>query len=269
MCSSSIMKGMILQGLDIIIFAGIAVFFILRIMGVLGQRSEEEETQDSPRKDNLIEFQRKYQQSKKKMRDAKKQGINLNEDDSEEFQQLNNIEPIAGNSNMMQGKSFEASLEALDIKPKSKMAKDLKKIADKMSDFEPTEFLQGAEQAFEMILHSYAQAERQTLKDLLSKEIYKMFDDAIKQYETSKQRLQLTVLAIQEVSFVAAQIANNEARVTVRIVSEQNSVLYDGDENIIEGDKKSREEITDIWTFSKSINSRNPNWYLAATGSEV
>jgi predicted lipid-binding transport protein (Tim44 family) len=34
---------------------------------------------------------------------------------------------------------------------------------------------------------------------------------------------------------------------------------------VIEGDPKKVREVTDIWTFSRDVASRNPNWKLVAT----
>jgi predicted lipid-binding transport protein (Tim44 family) len=34
---------------------------------------------------------------------------------------------------------------------------------------------------------------------------------------------------------------------------------------ILDGDRKSIREVTDIWTFSRDLTSRDPNWALVAT----
>ena len=262
------MKGIIVQGLDIIIFAGIAVFFILKMMGVLGQRSEGEEPNDTADKSdrNVINLTQKYQQAKKRARDAKANGEEIIDDDANDN---NGVVIQLSKAALSKDENFDMkqTLETLDIKPNSKIGKGLKKINSSIKSFEPSEFLGGAESAFEMILESYAAGDLPNLKILLTKNIYKIFSDAIKQREKDGQRLQLTVLAITEIAYVSADIVNNQANLTVKIISEQNSVLYDADDKVIEGDKKSKEVIEDFWTFSKPINESGPNWYLAATGS--
>ena len=261
------MKGIIVQGLDIIIFAGIAVFFILKMMGVLGQRSEGEEPNDNADKPdrNLINLHQRYQQTKKRARDAKAKGEIEPIDDSDDDGVVIQLSKSALSKN--EGFDMKQALDALDIKANSKIGKGLKKISSSMKSFDPSEFLVGAESAFEIILESYATGDLQNLKMLLTKNMNKIFSDAIKQREKDGQRLQLTVLAITEISYVSADIINNQANLTVKIVSEQNSVLYNTDDKVIEGDKKSKEVIEDFWTFSKPINESGPNWYLAATGS--
>ncbi len=259
------MKGIIVQGLDIIIFAGIAVFFILKMMGVLGQRSEGEEPNDNADKHdrNLINLHQKYQQAKKRSRDAKASGDDDAIDDNDGVVIQLSKSALSNNEDF----DIKQALETLDIKPNSKIGKGLKKINSSMKSFEPSDFLVGAETAFEMILESYATGELQNLKMLLTKNMYKIFGDAIKQREKDGQQLQLTVLAITEITYESADIVSNQANITVKIISEQNSVLYDANDKVIEGDKKSKEVIEDFWTFSKPINESGPNWYLAATGS--
>ena len=258
-----------MQGLDIIIFAGIAVFFILKMMGVLGQRSEGEEPNDNAdkRDRNIIDLHQKYQQAKKRARDAKASG-KANDDAIDDNDNEGVVIQLSKSAlSKDEGFDMKQALDALDIKPNSKIGKGLKKINSSMKSFDPSEFLLGAETAFEMILESYATGDLQNLKMLLTKNMNKIFSDAIKQREKDENRLQLTVLAIAEISYVSADIVSNQANLTVKIVSEQNSVLYDADDKVIEGDKKSKEVIEDFWTFSKPINESGPNWYLAATGS--
>ena len=121
------MKGMIVQGLDIIIFAGIAVFFILKMMGVLGQRSEGEEPNDNAdkRDSNVINLTQKYQQAKKRARDAKTNGEEIIDDDASDNGVVIQLSKSALSKEA--GFDMKQALETLDIKPNSKIGKGLKK----------------------------------------------------------------------------------------------------------------------------------------------
>ena len=44
--------------------------------------------------------------------------------------------------------------------------------------FDPNGFTEGAKMAFEMILNSFSSNDRKTLKNLLSPDVFKNFDDA-------------------------------------------------------------------------------------------
>ena len=56
---------------------------------------------------------------------------------------------------------------------------------------------------------------------------------------------------------------NNQLATTVKIISEIISVKKDKNENIIEGDPDKIKTVTDYWKFTKSVLSKNPNWFLA------
>ena len=44
-----------------------------------------------------------------------------------------------------------------------------------------------------------------------------------------------------------------------------NERLEDKDNKILSGDPKKIKKVFDTWTFSKEINSTNPNWLLVST----
>ncbi len=243
-----------MQGLDIIIFAGIAVFFILKLLGVIGQRSEEEETNNKPKK-NIIDINQRYQEAKKLTR-------NKNYNAKKESSAV-----IIDITSKTKEDAFNNHLNQLDIKPNSKIGKGLKKIQGKIPDFNPVEFTQGAESAFEMILGAFASGELPLLKNLLTKDVYKIFETSITQRKKNGEQMKLTILAIESVEIIQANVKGNELSLSVVINSEQNSVTYDKENNVIAGDVKDKISASDIWTFNKTIQSSGPNWYLAATGS--
>ena len=246
-----------MQGLDIIIFAAVAVFFILKLLGVLGQNSEEEETPPNKSKNNIIDFHSRYQKAKK-IGKAKQP---LSDDDN------GTVVVDLSTNTAEQGGSFHSYLSELEIKPTSKIGKGLKKIRQNYTLFNPIEFIQGAEAAFEMILTAYAKGDVIELKKLLTTDIYKLFQQTIKEREKKGERLELTILAINTIKIIEADIRNREFIITLEFETEQNSVTYDKNDKIIAGDPKDNDMLKDVWSMTKPINSNNPNWYLAATGS--
>ena len=42
-------------------------------------------------------------------------------------------------------------------------------------------------------------------------------------------------------------------------------MVIDADGNVIEGDENYIQNIEDIWTFERAINSTSPNWILIST----
>ena len=127
------------------------------------------------------------------------------------------------------------------------------------------DFLSGAKIAYETIITSFSSGNLKGVKQLLDKKVYEQFDEAIKARNTSGQVSETTFIGIS-----SAEIKNHENKkgfleVTVSFVSEIISCVKDKDNNILSGDPKKIKKVFDTWTFSKEINSTNPNWLLVST----
>jgi predicted lipid-binding transport protein (Tim44 family) len=85
--------------------------------------------------------------------------------------------------------------------------------------------------------------------------------------EAQKLRVDFTFIGINKSSIIEAEVAGGDAQITVRFVSSITSCTKDEIGHVIEGDPNAVEEVTDIWTFSRDVNSRNPNWKLIGTES--
>lgn len=134
--------------------------------------------------------------------------------------------------------------------------------------FRPKEFLNGARMAYEMIVMAFADGDRKALKNLLSKEVYDGFNAAITDRESRGEVVKSTFVGIEKIDITNASIRDAEEQITLRIVSQLISATYDKDGKLIDGDAENVSEVDDIWTFSRDIRSRDPNWKLIATESE-
>ena len=134
--------------------------------------------------------------------------------------------------------------------------------------FRPKEFLNGARMAYEMIVMAFAEGDRKILKDLLSKEVYEGFDAAITERESRGEVVKSTFVGTEKIDITQASIRDSEEQITLRIMSQLISAAYDKDGKLIDGDPESVSDVDDIWTFSRDIRSRDPNWKLIATESE-
>ena len=130
-------------------------------------------------------------------------------------------------------------------------------------DYDKETFLKGAEIAYENIIISFAMGKKDKLKGLLTKEIYSNFEQAIDQRNKEGIKSELTFVGIKESLVEKFQKTSDEYIAIVKIVSEIISVKKDKNDNIFEGDPDKIKIVTDHWKFSKSILSKNPNWFLA------
>ena len=124
-------------------------------------------------------------------------------------------------------------------------------------------FLKGAEIAYESILTSFAKGEKAKLKKLLTKDIFVNFEQVIDHRNKENIKSELTFIGVKESNVEKFEKIESDLIATVKIVCEIISVKKDKDGNIIEGNPDKIKTVTDYWKFSKSVSSKNPNWFLA------
>jgi predicted lipid-binding transport protein (Tim44 family) len=147
----------------------------------------------------------------------------------------------------------------------SELARGLDQIATEDSSFDPKHFVIGAKSAYEMIVLAFAQGDRRTLKDLLSAEVYDNFDAAIREREQRGERIERKFVGIDKAEIVGAELRARAASLTVRFVSQMISVTRDKQGAIVDGSPESITDVTDVWTFTRDMASRDPNWRLVGT----
>lgn len=134
--------------------------------------------------------------------------------------------------------------------------------------FDKDQFLKGAQAAYEMILTAFAACDRDTLKPLLSAEVFAAFDTVMKKREADKLKASITLVGFSEVKITAASLKNMVAEVTISFAARLISSTTDAEDKIVEGDASAVQDVTDIWTFTRDVRARDPNWQLVATSSE-
>jgi predicted lipid-binding transport protein (Tim44 family) len=160
-----------------------------------------------------------------------------------------------------------AAIDAF-AKPGTDLNKGLRAIRDTDPSFEPKSFVDGAKMAYEMIVMAYADGDRKTLKNLLSREVYDGFVQAIAEREAKSEKIQSSFVGIDKADVVAAEVKGTEAHVTLRVVSELISATRDEAGTVVDGDPETVAEVKDVWTFARDTRSRDPNWKLVATEAE-
>jgi len=145
------------------------------------------------------------------------------------------------------------------------VAKAFEAIASADPGFDPHGFLEGARIAYEMIVTAFAEGDRKTLSNLLAADVYEGFEGAIRDREDRNYTVESSFVGIDEAEVIDAAIKGKIAQITVRFVSQLISATRDSEGRIVEGDPKKVREVTDIWTFTRDVTSKDPNWKLAAT----
>ncbi len=160
--------------------------------------------------------------------------------------------------------------EAIDAltAPGSEANVGLRAIRDADPSFDVRIFVDGAKTAYEMIVTAFADGDRKTLKNLLSREVYDGFVAAITEREQRNEKIQSSFVGINKADVIGSEMKGTEAHVTMRMVSELISATRDANGEVIDGNPESVAEVKDVWTFARDTRSRDPNWKLVATEAE-
>jgi predicted lipid-binding transport protein (Tim44 family) len=163
-----------------------------------------------------------------------------------------------------------AAANAIDriAKPGTPLNKRLREVAEVDPSFQPDDFINGARLAYEMIVTAFADGDRKTLKNLLSREVYDGFAKAIAERESRGEQVRASFVGIDSAKITGAEALKNEIHVTLRFVSQIVSATLDSAGKVIDGDPDKVAEVTDLWTFARDPRSKDPNWRLVATESE-
>jgi predicted lipid-binding transport protein (Tim44 family) len=223
--------------MDILLFAAVAAFLVLRLRSILGKRTGAEDAERWNRR-------------------PPERPADLTTERAE--QTSDNVTPFPGSARA-------AQVPAKIVLNDPALQLGLEEIRRADPSFDPAEFVEGARSAFEMILMSYAQGDTATLKPLLAPEVYSGFAGAIQGRQTAKQTLETTLVGIQTADLVGLRMAGRFAEVTVKFVTEQVNVLRDAEGKALEGEAASVTKLTDMWTFARDTRSRDPNWLLIRT----
>ncbi len=128
----------------------------------------------------------------------------------------------------------------------------LEAVYKKVNNFNHREFLDGAKKAFEIIISSFNNGDKKTLKNLVSKDVYSAFEKAIDE-KTNNPESQFYSLIVEGIA--DAKVENDTISISVNFISEQ---MLNNDEGSIVKNK-------DTWTFEKQVNSSSPIWILTQT----
>jgi predicted lipid-binding transport protein (Tim44 family) len=138
-----------------------------------------------------------------------------------------------------------------------------------LREFKEETFIKGAQAAYEMIVNAFAAADKKTLKDLTSPEVYKSFVGVLDERKNKKYVNQLTFIGIKKATIENVDKKDSFYTVKTRFVSEIISCIKDANNNIIEGSPEEIQTVNDVWSFSRDLNSDDPTWNLTEIAQDV
>lgn len=126
-------------------------------------------------------------------------------------------------------------------------------------------FLTGARGAYGMVLEAFWRGDKEELAQMCDADVYQGFAEAIDHRLAAGHVLDNRLIRIEEADLVSADFVAPVARITVRFVADVATVTRDADGHVIAGSLDDALESRDLWTFSRDLTSRDPNWLLDET----
>lgn len=228
--------------LTTIIFLALAVFVIWRLRSVLGQKTGAERSPFKP--------------------------VDRSRTEPQPRAEGDNVVRLPG-ADRVQPDRAQAAPAARDwrgiAEPGSEIARGLEAVVQAEPAFDPRAFVEGAKGAYEAVMIAFAKGDRKTLKSLLSREVGEAFERAIVEREKNRQTVETTFVSIDKAEIVAVEVKNRVAQVTVRFLSNLITATRNAEGAVVDGSAEAVVEVPDVWTFARTLGTRDPNWQLVAT----
>lgn len=114
--------------------------------------------------------------------------------------------------------------------------------------FDTAKFLDGARAAYAQIIDAFGKGDVAALRPLLSPEVLVAFEAGIK----GRTGAPAALSRLNDARIVGAQLQGRNAEITVAF-----SADFSG------------QAVSDVWSFSRILDSTDPNWVLVATSGEL
>lgn len=227
--------------LTTLIFLALAVFVIWRLRSVLGQKTGAERSPFKP--------------------------VDRSQTEPTARTEGDNVVRLPGADRVQPDRT--AKPEPRDwrgiAEPGSAIAQGLEAVVQVEPNFDPRAFVEGARSAYEAIVIAFAKGDRKTLRSLLSREVCEGFEREIDAREGRREVVETTFVSLDKAEIVAVDVKNRVAQVTVQFLSHLITATRNASGQVVDGSAETVVEVPDVWTFARTLGSRDPNWQLVAT----
>ena len=133
-----------------------------------------------------------------------------------------------------------------------------KQILNLDKNFSFHNFIQGAKEAFKIIVEAFNNKKVEEIKHLVSTEVYDNFQKAVKAKNNNNE--DTFKISFVKASILEIEVVKNYANIKVKFLSSQKVTLNNK--------TKSLENIKDIWTFEKDMTTDSLVWQLVEVGTD-
>ena len=218
---------------QIIVLAAVAFFLFWRLRSVLGSRQG---------------FEKLNKNVDEKTKSSK---INANIDDK-----------------IIDIKSTNIDEEIADyVDEKSEQFKTLSELKKLEEGWQVSHFVSGAKLAYEEILMAFENGDLNKIKKLTSKDVYTAFKEVIDDRNQKGLQVEAIFGGVRDIRIKDVKLnkKNLEANITMVFQCDITYSIKDKNNKIIEGGPDKVKKQKDVWTFTRTMNSDIPNWFLTKT----
>lgn len=141
----------------------------------------------------------------------------------------------------------------------------LRAIASADSQFDTARFIDGAKQAYGMILEAFWRGDMDALNEMVDPEVAGAFHHAIADREEAGETLDNRLVSIEQAQIEDAHVDGQTAFIRIRFEADVAAVTRDRDGHVVAGSTSDAVSTHDVWTFSRVLKSPDPNWILTET----
>ena len=149
--------------------------------------------------------------------------------------------------------------------PGSTLSSGLETLRKVQPEFSLRHFLDGAKSAHEMILVAFSKGDKKSLKPLLSQAVYDSFERAIDSDNAARNTKIFKFVGINSAKLYSAEVEKKSMALGIKFESEIISATLNENKEVVSGDEKAVSTLKECWIFERDLNSKDPNWVLAAT----
>jgi predicted lipid-binding transport protein (Tim44 family) len=155
-------------------------------------------------------------------------------------------------------------------------ATDFRAMIDRLRVHQPSfseaSFLEGARDAYTMVIQAFNRADRLMLETLLAPSVSKHFIQSLDQAAAAGHRAETVLVSVETPVWVRGHIAPTEdqgevAFATLRFKADHIELIRDASGAVIEGDPSYVRSVEDLWTFAHPVEASSPHWRVVATNA--
>lgn len=233
------------QILEIILFAALAAFLVLRLKKVLGTRTGNEDPPDT---------------SAPRWPDR---GTRETPSDSGAIPS-----PKPRDTHDQSRRKTAAGATAPDdVRVEESERTALQAIQQVEPNFRVDTFIQGAKQAYEWIILDYENGEKDRLRTMLSPETFAEFEKVMDERREQGLTVEARFVGFRDVAVEKIEFdpQTQRAELAVHFVVDIITAVRNQQGEVVEGDPRTIRRQTNHWVFERKIGSGDPNWLLVET----